>query len=66
MDSDEIDIEEFYRNWLRLNTPQNAAPTVSRDETVSPVQNIIFENNMFQLYVEKGNKKLLLNFYWLL
>jgi hypothetical protein len=57
MDSDEIDIEEFYRNWLKTNTPQKQSKSnesVENEEQPTSIENIVFENNMFQLFVEKG------------
>jgi hypothetical protein len=58
MDSDE-EIETFYKNWLSINSKNK--PSDSRDSNQSTDQpmeenltHIIFQNNIFELYVEKG------------
>jgi hypothetical protein len=61
MDSDE-EIEAFYKNWLSINRPQNRQESQSSqshqtlDDSASALSHIIYENNTFQLYVEKGKK----------
>jgi hypothetical protein len=57
MDSDEIDIEELYQNWLKTNTPQKQSKSnesVENEEQPTLIENIVLENNMFQLFVERG------------
>jgi hypothetical protein len=54
MDSDE-EIENFYRNWLITNKPKNNINVINEDQTEPPrIENIIFQNDLFELYVEKG------------
>jgi len=57
MDSDE-EIEQFYRNWLLVNNITNTnVPAVQANQNVEDIESasqIVYENNMFQLYVEKG------------
>ena len=54
MDSDK-EIENFYRNWLITNKPKNNINVINEDQTEPPrIENIIFQNDLFELYVEKG------------
>lgn len=52
------ELEDFYRRWLLVNHPAQvqvplpAAAQPIQDE--NSLQNIVFENDKFQLYIEKG------------
>ncbi len=61
MDSDE-EIEAFYKNWLSINRPQisqvsERSESQGSDESTNSLSHIIYENDTFQLYVEKGNEQ---------
>jgi hypothetical protein len=60
MDSDE-EIEQFYKNWLALNQPNNSVqiPSPQNEDSVEDLSHIIYENDLFQLYIEKGKKNIL-------
>jgi hypothetical protein len=64
MDSDE-EIEQFYKNWLSINRPQSQGSSTElqteQNEEIDDLSHIVYENNTFQLYVEKG-KKILIQF----
>lgn len=59
MDSDE-EIEQFYKNWLAINqtnnqpNPQQSSPS-QNDDSIDNLSQIVYENDIFQLYIEKGN-----------
>jgi len=54
-------LEEFYRKWLEVNHPKTKAsvappeapPLAQHPETL---ENIIFQNDIFELFIEKGMK----------
>ena len=70
MDSDEEteQIKQFYKNWLTLNQPREnqlmeepadiePQPMEEEPANIEPapdIQNIIYQNDLFELYVEKG------------
>jgi hypothetical protein len=61
MDSKKL--EEFYRKWLLINRPQQQ-PAVEPEsdvnqapQRVEQIENIIFQNDIFELYIEKGKLK---------
>jgi len=50
-------LENFYRRWLTVNhyiEPPIENPVPAPIQDANNLQNIVFENNKFQLYVEKG------------
>jgi hypothetical protein len=59
MDSDE-EIEQFYKNWLAINqtnnqpNPQQSSPS-QNDDSIDNLSQIVYENDIFQFYIEKGN-----------
>jgi hypothetical protein len=51
-------LEEFYRRWLLVNQPETSEVQAQPQEPqrVESIDNIIFQNDIFELYIEKGNK----------